>query len=250
MPKRLLLVIALLGTPAASSAQLRVIMSGGFAAAYQEILPAFEKSTGITVTTARGPSQGSGPDTISAKLRDGAPFDVVIISVEGLSDLIAEDRIVRGTEVELARSPLGVAVRAGMPKPDISTVDSFKKALLRARSVASQSSAAIYLTTRLFPQLGIASEMASKVKPGGADAAGRGDVELAVLPMSELLHAPGVDFVGTIPAEIQYPAVFDAAMVRGSNEPQASKRLIVFLSSESAAAAIRKSGMEPSTGSR
>jgi molybdate transport system substrate-binding protein len=247
MASKLACVVALLVLPTASFGQLKVIMSGGFAAAYQEILPEFESTTGITVTTLRGPSQGNGPDTIGAQLRRGAPADVVIISVEGLRELVAAGRIVAGTDVELARSPLGVSVRAGAAKPDISTVDALKKTLLRANSITCQSSPAIYLTTRLFPQLGIAEEMAGKVRSAGADAVARGDVEIAILPMSELIHAPGVDFVGTIPAEIQHPAVFAAAIVEGSKELQASKRLIAFLSSESVTTAIRRSGMEPSS---
>jgi molybdate transport system substrate-binding protein len=104
-----------------------------------------------------------------------------------------------------------------------------------------------YLTTKLFPQLGIANEMAGKITSSGASAVASGDVEIAILPMSELIHARGVDFVGTIPAEIQHPAVFAAAILAGSKEPQASKQLIAFLSSESVTGAIRRSGMEPSS---
>src|SRR5271170_4088885 len=119
MASKLACVVALLVLPTASFAQLNVIMSGGFAAAYQEILPEFEKTTGITVTTARGPSQGNAPNTIGAQLRRGVPADVVIMSREGLDQLIAEGRIAAGTEVDLARTPLGMAVRAGAAKPDI-----------------------------------------------------------------------------------------------------------------------------------
>src|SRR5579862_5667318 len=130
MPPRLVCLIALLAWPAALFAQLNVIISGGFAAPYQEVLPEFEKATGITVTTTRGQSQGNGPSAIGAQLRRGVPADVVIMSKEGLEQLIAEGRIVTGTEVDLGRTPLGVAVRAGAPKPDISTVDAFKQLLL------------------------------------------------------------------------------------------------------------------------
>src|SRR5271170_3428524 len=135
MPPGFALVIALLAWPAASFAQLNVIMSGGFASAYQEILPEFEKSTGITVTTARGQSQGNGPNAIGAQLRRGVPADVVIMSKEGLDQLIADGRIVAGTDVDLARTPLGVSVQAGAHKPDIATVDAFKESLLRAKSI-------------------------------------------------------------------------------------------------------------------
>lgn len=240
-------IAAALALPAASFAQLNVITSGGFSAAYRELLPEFEKDARIKVSTTSGSSQGSGPNTIGAQLRRGVPADVVIMSREGLAELIAEGRIVAGTDVDLARTPLGVSVRAGTPKPDISTVDAFKKTMLHAKSVTFPgSTTGIYLMTKLFPQLGIANEMAGKVTHTGVPAVARGDAEIAVQPMSELLHVPGVDFVGTMPAEIQYVSVFAAAVVAGSKEPESSKRLIAFLASENATAAIKKSGMEPS----
>jgi molybdate transport system substrate-binding protein len=240
-------IAALLVLPAASFAQLNVIVSGGFSAAYRELLPEFEKAAGVTVTTASGSSQGNGPNTIGAQLRRGAPADVVIMSKEGLADLIAEGRIPRGTEIDLAQTPVGVSVRAGAPKPDISTVDAFKQTLLRANSVTfTSSTTGIYLTTKLFPRLGIADEIAKKLTTTGVAAVAKGDAEIAVQPVSELIHFPGADFVGTIPAEIQYISVFSAALVTGSKEPDAAKRLIAFFASEKAAAAIRNSGMEPS----
>ena len=149
--------------PAPSPAQVRVLMSGGFSAAYQELLPEFQKTTGITVTTARGPSQGDGPNTIGAQLRRGVPADMVIMSRNGLAELFGEGKIVMGSDVDLAEVPLGIGVRVGAPRPDISTVDAFKQALLRAKSVGTQSSSTIYMTTKLFPQLGIASAMAGYI---------------------------------------------------------------------------------------
>jgi molybdate transport system substrate-binding protein len=133
--KSVLVIAALLALPSASFAQIKVITSGGFAAALQEILPEFEKATAIKVTTARGASQGNGPNAIDAQLRRGVPADVVILSREGLDELIAEVRIAEKTDVDLAQTPLGVAVRAGAAKPDISTVDAFKQALLHAKSI-------------------------------------------------------------------------------------------------------------------
>ena len=152
LPFAMTLVLIL---PAALPAQVTVLMSGGFSAAYQELLPQFEKSTGITVSTARGASQGDGPTTIGAQLRRGQPADMVILSREGLADLIAEGRIVLGSDVDLACVPMGVGVRAGTPHPDISTVNAFKQTLLSAKSIGIQSSSAIYLKTKVFPQLGI-----------------------------------------------------------------------------------------------
>jgi molybdate transport system substrate-binding protein len=239
-------IAAVLALPAASSAQVNVLISGGFSTVFQKLLPEFEKTTGITVTSTRAASQGSGPNTIGARLRRGVLADVVIMSREGLEELAAEGRIVPKTDVDLARAPLGVGVRAGAPKPDISTVDGFKRALLRAKSINSVSTTGLYITNKLLPQLGIASEIAEKIKDSGVAALVSGESELAILPVSELLHVQGVDFVGPIPEEIQHLSVFTAAMVTGSKKPEASKRLIAFLASENARTAITESGMEPS----
>jgi molybdate transport system substrate-binding protein len=232
--------------PAASYAQLKVITSGGFKAAFQELLPEFEQTSGITVTATGGASQGSGPNTIGAQLRRGVPADVVIMSREGLDELIAQGRIVTGTHVDLAQTPLGISVRAGASKPDIRTVDAFKQALLGAKSITfPNSTTGIYMTTKLFPRLGIASAISEKITHTGVTAVASGESEIAIQPVSELLHAPGVDFVGAIPSEIQYISVFSAAIVAGSQEPESSKRLIAFLTSETAKKAIKKSGMDP-----
>lgn len=239
-------IAAVLALPGTSSAQVRVIMSGGFSAAYQKLLPEFERTSGIKVVTTTGGSQGSGPNTIGAQLRRGAPVDVVIMNRAGLDELIAQGRIVAGTDIDLAQTPLGVAVRAGAPKPDIRTVDGFKQTLLRAKSVAIDTSTdGIYLTTKLFPRLGIASEMTKKTTTEGVTAVADGKVEIAVRPVSELLPVKGIELVGTIPAEIQDINVFAAAVVAGTKEVEASKRLITHLASQSATSAIRQSGMEP-----
>jgi len=244
-------IAASLALPTASFGQLNVITSGGFASAYQEVVPEFEKTTGITVTTTRGQSQGGGPNAIGAQLRRGVPADIVIMSREGLDPLIAEGRIAAGTDVDLARTPLGVSLRAGMPKPDIGTVEAFKQMLLHAKSVTFPSSTTgIWMVNQLFPQLGIAGEMAGKITNTGVAAVAKGDAEFAIQPVSEILHVPGTDFIGAIPAEIQYISVFSVAIVAGDKQMEASQRLIGFLRSETAAEAIRKSGMEPLTFNR
>ena len=219
-------------------------MSGGFSAAYQQLLPEFQSTTGITVTTSRGSSQGDGPNTIGAQLRRGVAADMVILSRAGLAELIAEGRIVAGSDVDLAQVPLGVGVRAGALRPDIGTVEAFKQALVRAKSVGTQSSSTIYMNTKLFPQLGIASAMAAKLSDGGPADVANGKLEIVVAPVSEILSVPGVDFVGTLPAEIQLVQVFAAALVKDGKEPEASKRLIAFLASEKATPAIEKMGMK------
>ena len=240
--------LAIVVSPATSFAQVKVIISGGFSAAFGKLLPEFEKSSGLTVTTTTGGSQGNGPNTIGAQLRRGVLADVVIMNRAGLNDLIAEGRIVAGSDRDLAQTALGLAVRAGAAKPDIRTVDAFKQTLLSARSLALDSSTTgIYVTTKLFPQLGIADAMAAKTRMSGATAVAGGEAEISVQPISELLPVKGIEIVGRIPDEVQYLAVFSAALVTGSTEPDASRRLIAFLTSDGARAAIRDSGMEPAT---
>jgi molybdate transport system substrate-binding protein len=231
------------------SAHLHVLISGGFSAAYEELLPEFKRLSGIEVATGSGASQGSGPQTIAAQLTRGVPADVVILSREGLTELMAAQRIVPGTDVDLAQVPLGVAVRAGTPKPDVRTVAAFKQLLLGAKVIAMPASTSgIWLKTDLFPRLGIADKVSMKLAPRGSDATrmvAAGEVDLAVMPVSEIVPAAGVEFAGAIASEIQFVQVFSAAMVAGSPETEAAKRLIDFLASARACEAIRTSGMEP-----
>lgn len=231
------------------SGQLHVLISGGFNSAYDQLLPEFMRTSSIEVKTGSGSSQGTGLQTIAAQLARGVPADVVILSREGLSELIAAKKIAAGTDVDLAQVPLGVAVRAGTPKPDVRTVEGFKQVLLKAKSVAvPASTSGIWLRTELFPRLGIAEKLNIRVMPRGADATravAAGGVDLAVMPVSEIVHAPGVDFAGSIAPEIQFVQVFSAAVVAGSAEMAGARRLIEFLASARAAEAIRNSGMEP-----
>ena len=242
-------VAVLLMCPLAASAQLKVMISGGFSGPYEQLLPEFERTTGIKVTTGSGSSQGSGPQTIAAQLARGVAADVVILSREGLVELIAAHRIAAGTDVDLARTPIGVAVRAGAPKPDVSTVAAFKQVVLKARAVAVPSSTSgIFLTKDVFPRLGIADKVTVKATPRGTGAAAMvasGQADIAVMPVSEIIHAPGVEVAGVIAEEIQLNQVFAAAAVAGTKEIDAAKRLIAFLASERASAAIRSGGMEP-----
>jgi molybdate transport system substrate-binding protein len=240
-------VAAVLALPALSFAQVKVLISGGFSAAYREVLPEFERTTGISVSTVSGASQGSGADTIEAQLRRGVLADVVIMNRGGLAELIAQGRIVPGTDVDLAHTLTGMAVRAGQAKPDISTVDAFRQALLGAKVVATSGSNTS-LVGDILPRLGIADLITVKVGRYTDSIAmvARGDAALVILPVSEILGMPGVEFVGTIPTQLQLPSVYAAAIVAGSKERDTAQRLIAFLFSERATAAIKRSGMEPS----
>jgi molybdate transport system substrate-binding protein len=252
--KTIMVFSALLVWPVGASAQVKVLISGGFSGAYERLLPEFEQTSGIKVVTGSGSSQGDGPQTIKAQLARGVPADVVVLSREGLNELIAASRIVVGTDKDLAQTPLGVAVRSQSPKPDLSTVEAVKQTLLKAKAIAMPgSTSGIWLTTNLFPRLGIAGKVNAKMTARGTGAAGMvasGDADLAVMPVSEILHASGVDFAGALPAEIQLVQTFSAAVVAGSNEIQSAGRLIEFLASARASQAIRNSGLEPLATSR
>lgn len=230
----------------ASPAHLKLLTSGGFAAPLAEILPEFEKASGISVEVARGASQGPGPDTIGAQLRRNVPADMVIMSREGLNDLIAEGMILPHSDVDLASTPLGMAVRAGASKPDIGTLDAFRQTLLQARTVTfPASTSGIYLTKTVFPRLGIANEMMAKSSNAGVAAVARGEAEIAIQPESEVLHASGTDFVGVLPAQVQFVSVFSTALTAHANNAAAARQLIDFLASGKAAGAMSRSGMSP-----
>jgi molybdate transport system substrate-binding protein len=239
---------AVLAWPIAATAQVKVLMSGGFSGAYEQLLPEFEQTSGIKVTTGSGASQGSGPQTIGALLANGAAADVVILSREGLEELVAAKHIAAGTDVDLARVGLGVAVRAGTPKPNVGTVEAFRQVVLAALTVSAASTSGIWLQKELFPRLGIADKLDVKVTPRGSGAAGmvaEGGAAIAVMPISEILTAKGVDYAGSLAPEIQFPQVFAVAIVAGSKEVDNAKRLIAFFTSPRAAEMIKKSGMEP-----
>ena len=231
-----------------SMAQLQVIISGGFSAPYQQMLPQFEKNTGISVKTLSGASQGTGPKTIKAQLAAGTSVDLVILSREGLAELVTLGRIMPGTDVDLAIAPLGAAVPLGSTRPDISTVATFTEALLKANSiVVPGSTSGIYLTTELFPKLGVAKKISVKITERGSQATSllaAKEVAMAIQPSSELVNIAGIDFIGRLPNEIQLLQIFAIAITKDSTQVDAAKKLIQFLTSPAAAVPIQNSGMD------
>ena len=227
---------------------MKVIISGGFEKAYRQALPEFEETTGISVETGSGASQGKGPKTIAAQLERGVRADVVILSREGLAELSAAGRIVTGSDVDLGLAALGAAVRVGAREPDVGTVEGLKRALLAAKSVAvPQSTSGIYLLEVVFPKLGIADRISVQVTERGTGSVAlvaEGKADIALQPVSELVGAPGIDYVGKLPQELQLIQTFAGAIVKGSDRPEAAKKLLRFLASERAAAAVNASGMD------
>lgn len=241
----------LLAADFATAAEIKVMISAGFSEAYYHLIQEFEQKTGHKIETIRGPSMGNRPQAVPNRIARNEPVDVVIINTEALDRLIADGRLVATTRTELARALIGGVVRAGSPKPDISTVEAFKRTLLTAKSIAySDSGSGVYLSTVLFPRLGIAEQIRAKSKmiPGSvAQVVARGEYELGFQTMSELLPVEGVDQLGPIPFEIQAIQSFSAAVAAGAKEPAAGLALIKHLSSPQAASVIIKSGMVPVT---
>ena len=247
-----LLTSVLLVAGGASGEDITVLTSGAFTAAYLELVPEFERATRHRIVTAHGASMGSAPDSIPSRLQRGERVDVVIMAGPALDELITQGKIVAGTRVDLVRSGIGLAVRRGAPKPDISSVDALRRTLLHATSIAYSSSASgVYLSTELFQRLGIASQIVAKSRkiesePVGAVVA-RGEAEIGFQQVSELLPVPGIDYVGPLPPGAQRVTVFSAAVVVGAASPESARALITFLGSPAAVPAIRKSGLEPIT---
>lgn len=232
------------------AATLEVVCSGGFFAALQELAPQFEHSSGIKLTVGRGPSMGNTQGAIPLRLQRGERIDVVIMVGSALDRLIQDGKIVASSRVDLARSLIGVAVRKGAPKPDISSAEAVKRALLDAASIAySDSASGVYISTEMFQRLGIADQVKAKSRSIPAEpvagVVARGEAEIGFQQMSELLPVRGVDVVGPLPPELQKITPFSAGVVASSSAPGAASAFIRFLSSPSAAAAIARSGLEP-----
>jgi molybdate transport system substrate-binding protein len=245
---------ALLLAGSANAAEVRVMISGGLSAAYDALVPEFERLTGNKVLTAHGPSMGTTVNAIPIRLERGEPADVLIMVGYALGDLVNKGKVVADSRVDLVKSPIGIAVKSGAPKPDISTTESVKRALLAAKSIAySDSASGVYVSTEMFAKLGIADEMKDKARKIPAVPVGeivaRGDAEIGFQQISELLPVSGIDIVGQLPSELQKVTVFSAGIATVSKEPDAGKALIKFLTSPAASATIVKSGMEPIAGS-
>ncbi|MEO8467662.1 MAG: substrate-binding domain-containing protein [Gammaproteobacteria bacterium] len=243
----LALLLAALALPA--FAEIRVATSGTFTAAYHALKPDLERALGEPLTTV-ATSIGAGEGSIPRRLERGEAIDVVILADTVLEQLIAAHLVFADSRVDLVRSTIGIAVRAGAPKPDISTVAALRTTLLAAKSIAySGSVSGTYVSTELFQKLGIAEQVAAKSHKFDRERVGavvaRGDAEIGFQQISELQPIAGLEVVGPLPAEVQKTSVFSAGVIASSRNAQAARRLLQALASPDAAPAIALTGLEP-----
>jgi molybdate transport system substrate-binding protein len=241
--------LALLLLARGAWADVSVATSGTFTAAYLALVPQLERIANDKVVTA-ATSIGAGADSIPSRLVRGERIDVVIVSDAVLLQLIDDGLVAADSRVELARSGIGIAVRAGAPKPDVSTVAELRETLLRARSIAySGSVSGTYVSTQLFARLGIADEVSAKSRKIDTERVGavvaRGDAEIGFQQISELLPIAGIDVVGPLPAEVQYVSVFSAGVIKTSPHAEVARAMIRFLASPDAAPVVERTGLEP-----
>ena len=240
-----LAVLVLVMSPNTHAAELKMIAGGSMTGPLKQIAPQFEAATGHKLSI----HFDSTPNLIK-QATSGEPLDLAVVPVDVFKDAAAKARFAPGPTTDIARVGYGVIVRAGVAKPDISTPDALKKALLDAPSIAYvPSSAAGAYVTSVFDRLGIADAMKAKTKPQQlpdqiAPAVAKGDAELGVFLINTLI-ASGVDLVGPFPGELQQELVFTAAVTADSKQSKAAKAFIDYLISPAATAIIKAKGMTP-----
>lgn len=237
----------------ARAADIHVMSSGGLTAAFKALIPAFEKETGHKVNLVLGPSMGTHEHAIPIRLKRGEPADVVLMVGYALDGLVKEG--VARDKTDLAESRIGMAVKAGQPRPNIASLDAFKKALLAAPSLAySDSASGVYIEREMYRKLGLQAELAPKsrmiVAERVGDVVARGEAAVGFQQMSELIPIKGIELLGPIPEEAQSVTMFSAGIPVASKQAELGKSLIRFLQSAAATDAIRKSGMDPVAASR
>jgi len=227
-----------------SASELKLIAGGSLAGLFKQLGPQFEKASGHTLSI----HFDSTPNIIS-RINAGTPFDAVVVPLDVFKDATAKSHLAEPT-VNIARVGYGVIVRAGAAKPDLSTPDAFKKALLAASSVSSvPSSAAGAYIAKVYERLGISDQMTAKTKVEAlptaiAPAVAKGEAELGIF-LTNVFNAPGIELAGPFPADLQQELVFPAAVATDAKEPAAAKALIDFLKTPAAVDAIKATGMTP-----
>jgi molybdate transport system substrate-binding protein len=226
------------------AAEIKVMLSAAFKEAYVELVPEFERATGHKVVTIWTPTV-----EMMRRLKGSETVDLVIIAADSLDELIKLGKIAPDSRIDIVKSGIGVAVRAGSPKPDIGTTEAFKLTLLKVKSIAySIGPSGVYIES-LFQHMGIADELKPKIKqvqgvPIG-ELVARGEAEIGFQQVSEILPVAGIELLGPLPADIQRITIFSAGLHVGAQQPNAAKALVKFFTAPAAVPIIRKKGMEP-----
>lgn len=237
--------LALLVSVSARAAELKVLSGNGPRAAVHALCAQFERATGHKINL-----RFEVNADLKKKIEAGETFDVAVLNPPVIDALIKDGKLVPGSRADIGRSGLGVAVRAGAPKPDIASVDAFKRALLVAKAVAfpGKGASGLYFVS-LLDRMGIKAAMQSKLKPMAAEdtveVVARGDADMVVVVATRIVGVAGVDAVGPIPEQLQTKIGFAAGLSASTKQPEAAKALIAFLSAPSAVATLRANGVEP-----
>ncbi|MCX4173980.1 MULTISPECIES: substrate-binding domain-containing protein [Paraburkholderia] len=245
------LCTASLFSNAVRAADVHVLATGALSAALRELGPAYERQTGNRLVISWGPSYGTSADALPMRIKNGEAMDVCFMIRPALDEQIRQGKFLPYTRTDLVASRIGVAVQVGMPKPDVSTVETLRSALLAAKSVAfSEGASGTYITETLFPKLGIAYQMkARSVQIKGKELVGtaieRGDAELGLQQISELRAIQGIQYVGPLPQEVQKASVISAALSTNAQEREGAAALISYLRTPTASAVFEKTGLDP-----
>src|SRR5262245_8541447 len=245
LPALIATIFTALAATTASAAELKVLSGNGARSAIKDLVAQFERQSGHKVAL-----RFEVNAELKRKIDAGETFDVAVLNPPVLDALIKSGKVVAGTRAEIGTAGLGAAVRAGAPKPDISTVDAFKRTLLAVKSVAypGEGASGVYFVS-LLDRLGIAAEMKPKLRPMAAEdtveVVARGEVDMVVVVSTRISDVEGVDRIGLIPAELQTVIGFAAGVGTGAKEAEAAKTLVRFLSAPEAAPTLRAKGVEP-----
>ena len=246
----LLFIFLLAGSVAARAEDIVVVSSGGFSEAYKKLGPVFEAKTGNRLVSKWGPSMGKTVDAVPQRIARGEDIDVLIMVGYAMDELVKQGKVIPNSRTALAGAAIGMAVKAGAPVPDISTVDALRRTMLAAKSIAySDSASGVYIEAEMLAKLGIADAVKAKSKmiPAEPVAMGvaRGESEIGFQTISELLPIPGVTIVGPVPDDVQKMTWFAGGVLVGSKHEQAARALIKYLSATEAAPVMIESGMVP-----
>jgi molybdate transport system substrate-binding protein len=242
--KKLVVVTSLAMAGIAQAADITVLATPGIKEAYLALVPQYEKESGNKVATT-----WAGTADVMKRMKAGEVFDTVILASNSLEELTDTGKLMAGSRADVARSLVGVAVRSGAPKPDISSPDALKRTLTAAKTIGiSTGPSGVYLTG-LFDKMGMLAELKPKFRtpPSGApvgELVAKGEAEIAFQQVSELIHFPGIQYVGPLPAALQQTTVFAGGVHAGAREPDAARAFLKFLSSSEHAAVLQKHGLD------